>query len=109
MLCSLKVGLLLPCMVVSSCVCVEQCAAFKVALLLMLRHSRRHNLGSQRMVCVFATATFFLAPLQPFTFLFFACCVIVMTILVAALFVETKGTPIEECPLLFREHWLWKR
>ena len=43
------------------------------------------------------------------TFLFFACCVIVETILVALLFVEPKGVPIEDCPFLFKKHWFWKR
>ena len=43
------------------------------------------------------------------TFLFFACCVIVETILVWMLFVETKAVPIEDCPFLFKRHWFWKR
>ena len=43
------------------------------------------------------------------TFLFFACCVIVETILVALLFVEPKAVPIEDCPFLFKKHWFWKR
>ena len=43
------------------------------------------------------------------TFLFFACCVIVETILVWLLFVETKAVPIEDCPFLFKRHWFWKR
>jgi len=47
--------------------------------------------------------------LQWGTFLFFACYVIVETILVALLFVEPKAVPIEDCPFLFKKHWFWKR
>ena len=43
------------------------------------------------------------------TFIFFAGCVIVETILVALLFVEPKAVPIEDCPFLFKRHWFWKR
>ncbi|DBB00261.1 TPA: Transcription factor stp1 [Trebouxia sp. C0004] len=50
-----------------------------------------------------------LCSLQWGTFLFFACCVIVETILVALLFVEPKAVPIEDCPFLFKKHWFWKR
>ena len=39
------------------------------------------------------------------TFLFFACCVFVMTTIVALFFIETKGVPIEEAPFAFKTHW----
>ena len=42
-------------------------------------------------------------------FLLFACCVAFMTTFVYLFFPETKGIPIEECPLLFKTHWFWKR
>ncbi len=47
--------------------------------------------------------------LQWATFLFFAICVVCMTIFVGFFFVETKGVPLEECPFIFKKHWFWKR
>lgn len=42
-------------------------------------------------------------------FLFFAGCVLFMTIFVFLFYPETKGLAIEECPRVFRKHWFWKR
>ncbi|KAK9802742.1 hypothetical protein WJX73_006127 [Symbiochloris irregularis] len=50
-----------------------------------------------------------LCSLKEWTFMFFAGCVIVMTIFVYFFYVETKNVPIEECPFLFWDHWFWKR
>ncbi|KAK9839129.1 hypothetical protein WJX74_010039 [Apatococcus lobatus] len=50
-----------------------------------------------------------LCSLQWGVFLLFACCVAFMTVFVYLFFPETKGIPIEECPLLFKSHWFWKR
>ncbi|KAK9865397.1 hypothetical protein WJX84_000121 [Apatococcus fuscideae] len=50
-----------------------------------------------------------LCTLQWGVFLLFACCVAFMTTFVYLFFPETKGIPIEECPLLFKTHWFWKR
>jgi phage terminase large subunit len=41
-------------------------------------------------------------------FLFFAGWVLVMTVFVALLLPETKGIPIEEMVVVWRNHWLWK-
>ena len=42
-------------------------------------------------------------------FLFFGFWIVVATVAVYFLYPETKGLPIEECPLIFRHHWFWKR
>lgn len=42
-------------------------------------------------------------------FIFFAGMVLIMTIVVAAFYPETKGLPIEEAPHVFADHWFWKR
>ena len=46
---------------------------------------------------------------QFLTFVFFACCVALMTGIIAALLPETKGLPIEEADRLFEGHWVWQR
>ena len=38
-------------------------------------------------------------------FVFFAGMVLVMTIVVALFYPETKGLPIEEAPHVFADHW----
>ncbi|GLT66698.1 hypothetical protein SLA2020_390510, partial [Shorea laevis] len=42
-------------------------------------------------------------------FLFFAGCNIIMTLFVYMLVPETKGVPIEETTILWKNHWFWKR
>ncbi|GLT97669.1 hypothetical protein SLE2022_152240 [Rubroshorea leprosula] len=42
-------------------------------------------------------------------FLFFAGCNIIMTLFVYMMVPETKGVPIEETTVLWKNHWLWKR
>ena len=38
-------------------------------------------------------------------FMFFAGMVLIMTVVVAAFYPETKGLPIEETPHVFADHW----
>ena len=62
----------------------------------------------QHVVTAGTDACVWCAP-QVFTFVFFACCVALMTTIIAALLPETKGVPIEEADRLFEGHWVWQR
>ena len=55
------------------------------------------------------TFLYFLCALKFGIFLLFAGSVSVMTIFVYLLLPETKGVPIEEMTVIWREHWFWKK
>lgn len=50
-----------------------------------------------------------LCSMQWGVFLFFAACVLAMTIFVSLLVPETKGVPMEEVYTLYAKHWYWKQ
>lgn len=67
---------------------------------------------SVNMLFTFLIAQAFLTMLchmKYFLFFFFAGWVLIMTIFIIAFLPETKGIPIEEMILVWREHWFWKR
>lgn len=67
---------------------------------------------SVNMVFTFAIAQIFLAMLCHLKFglfLFFALCVVVMTIFIFFFLPETKNIPIEEMAIVWKEHWFWSR
>ncbi|CAN6381801.1 unnamed protein product [Urochloa humidicola] len=43
------------------------------------------------------------------TFAYYAAWVAVMTVFVALLLPETKGVPLESMPMVWTQHWFWKR
>ncbi|CAN6381917.1 unnamed protein product [Urochloa humidicola] len=43
------------------------------------------------------------------TFAYYAAWVAVMTVFVALLLPETKGVPLESMPMVWAQHWFWKR
>ncbi|KAK4491688.1 hypothetical protein RD792_002454 [Penstemon davidsonii] len=67
---------------------------------------------SVNMFCTFVVAQIFLTMLCHLKFglfLFFAFCVVVMTIFIYFFLPETKNVPIEEMVIVWKEHWYWKR
>ena len=57
-------------------------------------------------------AQFFLTMLcsmQWGVFVMFSASIVVITITTQAIYPETAGIPIEECPLIFHKHWAWKQ
>ncbi|OMP09645.1 Sugar/inositol transporter [Corchorus olitorius] len=64
------------------------------------------------MVMTFAIAQVFTAMLCHLKFglfIFFACCVVVMSIVVYKLLPETKGVPIEEMTIVWKQHPHWSK
>uniref|UniRef100_A0A5B7A7L3 Putative hexose transport protein n=1 Tax=Davidia involucrata TaxID=16924 RepID=A0A5B7A7L3_DAVIN len=67
---------------------------------------------SVNMIFTFAVAQIFLAMLCHLKFglfLFFAFFVVVMTFFVYFFLPETKGIPIEEMVIVWKQHWFWSR
>jgi hypothetical protein len=57
-------------------------------------------------------AQFFLTMLcsmQWGVFVMFSASIVVITITTQAIYPETAGIPIEECPMVFHKHWAWRR
>ncbi|KAK6263043.1 hypothetical protein QUC31_008859 [Theobroma cacao] len=67
---------------------------------------------SVNMIFTFAVAQAFTAMLCHLKFglfIFFACCVVVMSVFIYKLFPETKGVPIEEMTIIWKNHPYWRK